>query len=295
MTYTKSCTCSGRLQSISSSCRTREAQHLHHTLSMYRHTLQVIDVYTNQEALVATNILLAIYSCTALDFSPSVSNPEHDSFLVHSRGLVHVTAAHPKATYRVSSPHFMPKGYISVMPTEGRLKTITNHLTDLYSHSQNFAIYMERIDSLTDLIEFAASQDNRTREQVGDQLMLLFKWAVLIPDAFHELLTACDPVALIILAHYYAAILCISKLPGGWWFWQEKPAYMIATISQFLGSEWDRWMKWPSEILETQEQKYGIPSQDLTPIGVAQLIEHRRKQSQYLVPVCVAPLIEFRR
>lgn len=66
-----------------------------------------------------------------------------------------------------------------------------------------------------------------------------------------EAIRTYDKVALVILAHYYAAANCHTvRMKDGWWWWREKPAYMVQTILDYLDGEWDEWLEWPRTMLQ---------------------------------------------
>ena len=69
---------------------------------------------------------------------------------------------------------------------------------------------------------------------------------------FVELIRCYDPIALVILAHFYATAGFVHALmEEGWWWWMDKPKVMVERIGDFLGEEWWEWMKFPREIIET--------------------------------------------
>ncbi|GFG27998.1 hypothetical protein IFM61606_08070 [Aspergillus udagawae] len=72
-------------------------------------------------------------------------------------------------------------------------------------------------------------------------------WPVLVPEGYLECLRLRRPEALVILAHY--AILL--HLHRGLWIFGDSGSFLIKSISQHLGPEWEGWMDWPQQALES--------------------------------------------
>jgi len=112
-------------------------------------------------------------------------------------------------------------------------------------------IYIERIESLTTLIAVSTSREDFTAEEAEYNLGWILRYGGFIPSSFLNLANMLDPIAMIIHMHWFAIALFNIRFVGNrWWYWQEKPAYMIRTVSDYLGFEWSAWLEWPNMILE---------------------------------------------
>ncbi|KAF2397447.1 hypothetical protein EJ06DRAFT_149482 [Trichodelitschia bisporula] len=62
---------------------------------------------------------------------------------------------------------------------------------------------------------------------------------------FIELLRACDPRAMITLAHYFAIM---KKADGIWWF-MGRPEYEIEGVWGLLDEKWKQYLSWPRKLV----------------------------------------------
>ncbi|KAK3187367.1 hypothetical protein K4F52_003999 [Lecanicillium sp. MT-2017a] len=82
-------------------------------------------------------------------------------------------------------------------------------------------------------------------ESGNNRYGMIFSWTMLVRPEFTALLTVKTPQALVVLA-YYALLLY-----NGREMWQVGNAgtYMLESIEQHLGPEWDYWIQYPLEML----------------------------------------------
>lgn len=85
----------------------------------------------------------------------------------------------------------------------------------------------------------------------------LVAWPAMQPDKFVELVQAKDPKALIILAHYYAA-MCHLNLEACWWL-HGRPQAMCKSICREMGDLFPRYMRWPRQSCG-YEEKITVPT-----------------------------------
>lgn len=74
----------------------------------------------------------------------------------------------------------------------------------------------------------------------------IIAWPVLVGADFIDLLSCREPEALVILAHY-AALLHMRQ---DYWVIKDGGRYLIESICQFLGPEWETWLHWPNLSLQ---------------------------------------------
>lgn len=74
---------------------------------------------------------------------------------------------------------------------------------------------------------------------------VLMAWSVLVPDGFVTLMSERQEVALVIFAYYGALI---HKYRDQWVFC-DGGEYLINSISEYLGSQWEEWLRWPRQSL----------------------------------------------
>lgn len=131
----------------------------------------------------------------------------------------------------------------------GRLINLINRLPPTSPLLDNKEVYVERIESLT--VYFSTTSAHAPDHNSVENLSLCFlRWQAVCPLEFVSLVKAYDPIALIILAHFYAAAGFVQmKVDNLWWWWQDKPKYMVETIAEYLLPAWAEWMEWPIEMI----------------------------------------------
>ncbi|KAI0975306.1 hypothetical protein F4678DRAFT_322609 [Xylaria arbuscula] len=83
------------------------------------------------------------------------------------------------------------------------------------------------------------------RASSGFKVIRVLRWVVTVRPEFIELIEQRRPEALIIIAHF-GVILHDAK---DCWVFGDAGAYIIRSITAFLGSYWAEWLTWPNEVL----------------------------------------------
>ncbi|KAI0447301.1 hypothetical protein F4803DRAFT_364960 [Xylaria telfairii] len=76
---------------------------------------------------------------------------------------------------------------------------------------------------------------------------VVIRWAVTVPSDFVKLIEQRQPEALIITA-YYGVLIHNAR---DFWVFGDAGAFIIRSITRFLGSYWAEWLAWPNEVLHT--------------------------------------------
>ncbi|TRX90059.1 hypothetical protein FHL15_008978 [Xylaria flabelliformis] len=92
----------------------------------------------------------------------------------------------------------------------------------------------------------------RNLSSVGDaplsmplRSVVVLRWAVAVPTDFVKLVEQRRPEALIITA-YYGVLIHNAR---DFWVFGDAGAFIIRSITRYLGSCWDEWLAWPNEVL----------------------------------------------
>ncbi|KAI0202911.1 hypothetical protein F4808DRAFT_61604 [Astrocystis sublimbata] len=72
-------------------------------------------------------------------------------------------------------------------------------------------------------------------------------WAVRVPPEFVQLLEQRRPEALIITA-YFALLVHDTR---DYWAYGDTGAFLIRSITRFLGTYWAQWLAWPNQVLDS--------------------------------------------
>ncbi|KAI0096864.1 hypothetical protein GGR51DRAFT_542400 [Nemania sp. FL0031] len=75
----------------------------------------------------------------------------------------------------------------------------------------------------------------------------VIQWAVQVPTEFVRLLEQRRPEALIITAHYALMIHDTRDF----WLYGDAGAFIIRSITAFLGKFWAGWLAWPNEVVDS--------------------------------------------
>ncbi|KAJ8131728.1 hypothetical protein O1611_g1892 [Lasiodiplodia mahajangana] len=75
----------------------------------------------------------------------------------------------------------------------------------------------------------------------------VIQWAVQVPTEFVRLLEQRRPEALIITA-YYALMIHETR---DFWLYGDAGAFIIRSITAFLGKYWAEWLAWPNEVVDS--------------------------------------------
>ncbi|KAK3620613.1 hypothetical protein LTR22_025514 [Elasticomyces elasticus] len=77
----------------------------------------------------------------------------------------------------------------------------------------------------------------------GVESGIIWRWATSLPEDFARLLTARHPVALIIVAHFAAAMVVLRRA----WYVQDWGQYALEYIGRELDEGMRGWLEWPRE------------------------------------------------
>ncbi|KFY97229.1 hypothetical protein V498_02191 [Pseudogymnoascus sp. VKM F-4517 (FW-2822)] len=82
-------------------------------------------------------------------------------------------------------------------------------------------------------------------ETHGVRHQMIFSWTLLVPPELTDLFTAKRPEVLVLLA-YYTVLLHYGRN-----IWQvgDSGAYILGIIVDYLGPEWDHWLKYPQAMV----------------------------------------------
>ncbi|OKL56401.1 hypothetical protein UA08_08076 [Talaromyces atroroseus] len=73
----------------------------------------------------------------------------------------------------------------------------------------------------------------------------IIAWPALVPLEYVDSLALHRPEAIVILAHYAALLHLHHEL----WIFQDGGRFLIESITQYLGSDWAEWLRWPNREL----------------------------------------------
>jgi hypothetical protein len=79
----------------------------------------------------------------------------------------------------------------------------------------------------------------------ANSLDALVAWTLLVPPEYIDLLAERRGEALVILAHYGALVNTHRQQ----WLFGDGGEYLVRSISQYLGPDWEEWLHWPQQIL----------------------------------------------
>ncbi|TGJ80930.1 hypothetical protein E0Z10_g7841 [Xylaria hypoxylon] len=103
---------------------------------------------------------------------------------------------------------------------------------------------------------------SKSYEYSAFQTTRLLHWAVAVRPEFIKLLEERRPEALIIVA-YYALLIHDTR---DYWLSGDAGAFIIRSITKFLGNYWAEWLAWPNEVLDSANSSDRASS--LAPINI---------------------------
>ncbi|EEH04241.1 C6 zinc finger domain-containing protein [Histoplasma capsulatum G186AR] len=83
----------------------------------------------------------------------------------------------------------------------------------------------------------------------------VFRWPILLPEAYLAHLKARKPMALVILAHY---CVVLSRLDSCWWS-QGWATHLFEAIYRSLGTSWRPLLRWPMQMVGLADKLSKIP------------------------------------
>ncbi|KAG9239529.1 hypothetical protein BJ875DRAFT_436529 [Amylocarpus encephaloides] len=235
-----------------------EDHHLQTALSTYHPT--DVDVQ-NPEAIVSTSFILYFHMCSVLDFDPFAPIPKEDTSFLYLRGICSVITSGPDVKQKITlfrdlieKPYHFPYFLQESFPVAGPAKVLVDVLDSLPDDSaflpakDSREIYRSRITSLAPYL-VACSKPDLVQGAIQELLVGFKRWQAHCPLSFDVLVQNFEPIALLVLAHFYAAIgTAMIRMDRIWWWWQEKHGFMVDNIARFLGPEWDACMAWPKKM-----------------------------------------------
>ncbi|KAI1277344.1 hypothetical protein F5Y07DRAFT_388600 [Xylaria sp. FL0933] len=87
----------------------------------------------------------------------------------------------------------------------------------------------------------------------------LIQWPVVVPTEFINLVEERRPEALIVIA-YYAVLMHDTK---GYWISGDAGAFIIRSITHFLGNHWAEWLRWPNETVNSNTEVISLSRLDI--------------------------------
>lgn len=235
-------------------------KHLQASLRSFRSALNSPTYVSNNfEAVLATTFLFLMHSCSNPTFDPS--QPGMDGFLQHACGLYDIIRYNPSCVPRSPfAPLCTPMLLPDISPNSGPgydLSLMIKTTNPLYTNP-GFGSYEAIIKSLTPILEIVESELPFGGASPNALVLYLVHWLSFLPSDFVILVNSHDAKALVIMAHYYAALaFVLARWKRGWWWLRERPVYMIEQTDEFLGEDWEVWMKWPISVLKMCEYESG--------------------------------------
>ncbi|KAI1746969.1 hypothetical protein F4782DRAFT_522849 [Xylaria castorea] len=92
----------------------------------------------------------------------------------------------------------------------------------------------------------------------------VLQWAVQVPPDFIKLLEQRQPESLIIIA-YYALLIHDTR---DYWAYGDAGAFIIRSITRFLGKYWAGWLAWPNEVIDSIDSAHCVRSSPPIDIGM---------------------------
>ncbi|KGO45479.1 hypothetical protein PEX1_046800 [Penicillium expansum] len=98
--------------------------------------------------------------------------------------------------------------------------------------------YEQTIKALQSVVTVVNSEAQR-----ADSLDVLVAWPILVPREYIDMIAQRKCEALVILAHFGALVDTHRHL----WVFCDGGKYLVDSISQYLGPEWEEWLHWPRQ------------------------------------------------
>lgn len=124
------------------------------------------------------------------------------------------------------------------------------HLRSLIKEENSSLSVSTPCTEALDLLRNLSSVENAPRSGSLRNIIVLrwtvvLRWAVTVPSDFVKLIEQRRPEALIITA-YYGVLIHNAR---DFWVFGDAGAFIIRSITKFLGSYWAEWLAWPNEVL----------------------------------------------
>ncbi|KAJ5941445.1 hypothetical protein N7516_001613 [Penicillium verrucosum] len=117
---------------------------------------------------------------------------------------------------------------------------LLDHIKGLGHNDTTTKIYKQAIQALQSVITVIDSQ-----APGSDSLSVLIAWPILVPREYIDLVAQRRCEALVILA-YFGALVNTHKHS---WVFCDGGKYLVDSITQYLGPQWEEWLCWPRQSL----------------------------------------------
>ncbi|KAJ5697761.1 hypothetical protein N7488_011445 [Penicillium malachiteum] len=132
----------------------------------------------------------------------------------------------------------------SALPNDGSVGEICLRLQNLI-HSSNLPAEDTTSceQAITSLQAVLGAKTSDT--QVRPKIQTILAWPVILSQGYTDLLRRREPHALVILAHFGAAVHSRRDI----WVWGDGGAFLVNVISQHLGDAWLDCLAWPLQAI----------------------------------------------
>ncbi|CAG8406135.1 unnamed protein product [Penicillium salamii] len=99
-----------------------------------------------------------------------------------------------------------------------------------------FRIYQQAVQAVQSVMAMIEGQAPGT-----NNVNILVAWPILVPREYIDLVSERRSEALVIFAYYGALVDTHKDL----WLFRDGGEYLVRSISQYLGTHWEEWLRWP--------------------------------------------------
>ncbi|KAI0973714.1 hypothetical protein F4678DRAFT_408307 [Xylaria arbuscula] len=140
----------------------------------------------------------------------------------------------------------LPAEFVANTGPETTLTRKLAHLEALLTNADLSTAIMSPCSKALGYLRNLSYADERPKFPIFRTARLL-QWAVMVPPEFINLVEERRPEALVIIA-YYAVLIHDTR---GYWVSGDAGAFIIRSITSFLGNYWAGWLAWPNEVLDS--------------------------------------------
>jgi hypothetical protein len=230
-----------------------EAFYLHQATELQTHALSIFNAMepqVNAETcvpLVLFSSILGLHEmCKTFIFRETDFEPFMESFVRYlslHRGVRTITSG---------SWHYLGESILGQILKQGESTiTIGTSLGELYSRLQVLIeatnLSHEDIVSCEQAISSLQSVFGAAPSNLQGRLSVhaILAWPIILCQGYADLLRRREPHALVILAHFGAAMHSRRDM----WMFGDGGAFLVNLISQHLGDEWSDWLAWPIQAI----------------------------------------------
>ncbi|KAI1113241.1 hypothetical protein F5Y14DRAFT_441951 [Nemania sp. NC0429] len=149
-----------------------------------------------------------------------------------------MTQYHQQTGLELSRKWKLDKGSETIFAAE--LVHLSSRIRDTTTDLSVSIPCIEALDYLRNLLSVRDVPQSRSFRYIN-----VFRWAVIVPPDFVRLIEQRRPEALIIIT-YYGVLIHNAR---DFWVFGDAGAFIIRSITRFLGSYWAEWLTWPNEVL----------------------------------------------